>query len=518
MIHSQRWLSGVLFVTLVLGAASSAALLRAQDQGGDAQGDKKEDKEKKDDKDAKKKVEDKWFAVTGGDVYTGTGAVLRGATVLSKNGKIEKIEFDVDLPPDTKTLDATGYRVYPGLVAISSQGLLGNAAGDYEDTIDPFNSRMILGLATGITTTGTGSSAVKLKRFSVEGMVLADKLYATFSWSNRAPRAKVDLHDKFKATAEYLRQYREWEKKVKDQKDLAEPAKKNVDSACLSVLKNEQTAKFVANDRDELLGIARLAQEFGFRPLIEGAQEAWTIADELGRAGARVILTPRDRRPKDEQQAREGGSSIENAALLHKAGVQIAVVPSTEGVDLGGIAGRDIIHLPVEVGFAVRGGLSEQAALESMTIVPARMLGVSHRVGTLEVGKDCDLIVTDGDVLHYKTFVQYAVVDGKQVYDKEKELFYAQIRPRPAAPVEPKKLDKGESEPKPKEGEAKSDEAKKDGENSDDAKKDGAEGGDEKKDKDKDAEKKDAGGDRGEEGGVEEGRGAQQGDGSLQDG
>ena len=79
----------------------------------------------------------------------------------------------------------------------------------------------------------------------------------------------------------------------------------------------------------------------------------------------------------------------------------------------------------------MRGGLPEQAALEAITIVPARMMGVSHRLGSIEVGKDCDLIVTDGDVLHYRTFVQYAIVDGRVMYDKQDELFFAHIRPRP---------------------------------------------------------------------------------------
>ena len=101
------------------------------------------------------------------------------------------------------------------------------------------------------------------------------------------------------------------------------------------------------------------------------------------------------------------------------------------------------MHLPIEVGFAIRGGLPEDAALASVTTVPARLLGVSHRVGTLEVGKDCDLIVTDGDLLHYQTFVQYTVVDGDIVYDKQDELFFAHIRPRddsllaPLVPFDP---------------------------------------------------------------------------------
>jgi adenine deaminase len=114
-------------------------------------------------------------------------------------------------------------------------------------------------------------------------------------------------------------------------------------------------------------------------------------------------------------------------------------------VVLMGIAGRDILHLPIEAGFAVRGGLSERAALEAMTIVPARALGVDHRVGSLEVGKDCDLIVTDGDLLHYETFVQYAVVEGKLVYDKQEELFFAHIRPRSDAGLAPaERIDPGE--------------------------------------------------------------------------
>ena len=477
-----RLLAGAACMLAVLFLAPSSALAFQDEEGETASA-------QPDDAKADDKTPERWFAVTGGDVHTGRGGSLRGATVLAKNGKIEKIGYDLVLPPDTKVLDARGHRVYPGLVAISSQGLVGSSNSDFEDTADPFNTRMILGLATGITTTGAGTSAVKLKRFSVDGMVLAEKIFATFTWSNRAPRGKADLREKFRVTSEYLRQYREWEQKVKDQKDLAEPSKKGVDNSCLAVLKGDQTAKFTANGRDELLGIARLAQEFGFRPVIEGAQEGWTVADELGRAGARVILTPRDRRPKDEQQAREGGTSIENAARLYNAGVQIAVVPSTEGVDLGGIVGRDIIHLPVEVGFAVRGGLPEQAALEAMTIVPARILGISHRVGTLEVGKDCDLIVTDGDILHYETFVQWAVVDGKQVYDKEKELFYAQIRRREPLEPAPRELDKGETPTEPKDAESE-DEAK-DGEEQDDGTKEG-----EKKDgEDKDDEQGDGPGD-----------------------
>jgi len=400
-------------------------------------------------KDKKKPDEDRWLAVSGADVYIGPGALLREATVLCKNGKIHKIGHDLDLPPETKIIDATGMHVYPGLVSPSSSGLLGNTASDFEDSIDPFNRNMILGLAAGITTTGVGNSAVKLKRFSIKDAQVRDRAFVTLTWSGRNPQGKKNLREKLMATSEYLRKYRDWEERVKREKDLKEPAKKDVDPGLLSVFKNEAYARFSANDRDDLLGIARLAQEFGFRPVIEGCTEGWTVADELGRAGAMAILTIRTQSPKDENLVRAGGSSIQNASILHRAGVSVAVVPGQDSVSLDGIVGRDIQHITVEAGFAVRGELPDDAAIASITSVPARMMGIGHRVGSLDVGKDADMIVTDGELLHYNTHVQWAIVDGKVVYDKEKELYFAHIRPRKQAAPAEIKLDKGETAPKP---------------------------------------------------------------------
>jgi imidazolonepropionase-like amidohydrolase len=378
-----------------------------------------------------------WLAVIGGEVHTGTGAVLRGATVLAKDGVIRAIGQGLHVPAEAKRIDASGLRVYPGLVAFDSSGLIGNAGSDFADTIDPFNSRLVLALAAGITTAGQSEAAVKLKRGEIEGVLMREKYLVLQNYASSNPTGKKALVEKLARASEYLREYRVWEEKKKDDKELKEPSRKGVDSNVLAILRGEVLARFNADSRSELLDIARLAQRYNFRPVIIGCAEGWTVADELGRAGAFAVVTPRYRRDKEEQFVRPGGSSIENAALLHKAGVQVAIVPAQKSVDLGGIVGRDILHLTIEAGFAVRGGLSEQAALEAITLVPARLLGVDHRVGTLEVGKDCDLVLTDGDILHYQTFVQYAVVAGKQVYDKQAELYFAHIRPRPSAELAP---------------------------------------------------------------------------------
>jgi hypothetical protein len=309
---------------------------------------------------------------------------------------------------------------------------------------------MLLALAAGITTTGQTSSTAKLKRYiasdsgrdyDFDGVVIGGKTLSSVSWGTAA--TKRSLREKLSGAARYLRTYRKWKGDVKKDKELKEPSKSGVDSTMVSILRGEIYARFNADYQDDLAGIARIAMEFGFRPVIAGCREGWVVADELGRAGAMAVLTPRTRRSKPEDLVAEGGSSIENAAILHSHGVQVAVIPGSRGIDLGGIAGRDIMHLPIEVGFAIRGGLSEEAGLASVTTVPARLLGVSHRVGTLEVGKDCDLIVTDGDLLHYQTFVQYTVVDGDLVYDKQEELYFAHIRPRddsllaPLVPFDP---------------------------------------------------------------------------------
>lgn len=436
-----------------LGALALAALSFLAQPAFAQDGDKKDDKKDEAAKDKKDEKKDEWFAVTGGDVYTGTGAVLRGATVLAKNGVIEAIGHEVEIPAEAKTLDATGQRVYPGLVAINSNGLFGMAAGDFADSVDPYNQRMLLALASGITTAGQSNTALKLKRRDIKNVVLRERYLATLSFSNSNPSGKREWVEKFDRAARYLREYRDWEEKKREQKDLKEPGSSGVDSTAKAILEGRVLARFNASNREDLLEIARLAQRFGFRPVIDGCVEGWTVADELGRAGAYAVITPRDRRDKEEQLVRDGGSSIENAAILHRSGVQVCVIPSTTGVDLGGIAGRDILHLPIEAGFAVRGGLTDQAALESITIVPARLLGVSHKVGSLEKGKDCDLIVLDGDVMHYQSLVQYTVVEGKIAYDKSAELFYAHIRPRPSDQLAPEaRQDKGETDEKPAEG------------------------------------------------------------------
>jgi hypothetical protein len=177
-----------------------------------------------------------------------------------------------------------------------------------------------------------------------------------------------------------------------------------------------------------------LSREFGLKLVLRGAVEGWSMVPEIARQGARVIVTPRTRRRPDETLLREGGSivrfgsSIENAALLHQGGVTVAILPGSTALSTGGIAGRDLMTLPMEAAFAVRGGLDEETALRAITLTPAELLGVADRVGSIDEGKDADLLVLDGDPLDYRTYVEKAYVNGKLLYDKDQETLFSHIK------------------------------------------------------------------------------------------
>lgn len=416
-----------------------------------------------DGEDETEEPEEAWFAVTGADVHTGTGSVLRGATVLCKDGKIHEIGYDLWMPEHTETVDATGYRVYPGLVAVNSFGLFGGSS-DLPNSFNPYGQNLVLALGSGITSALTSNEVGKLKYGTLDGVQVKTSVFRYLTFSKSNPAGKRTLRENLAKAARYIQVYAQYEQDKKNDKDLKEPSKSGIDSNLVALLRGQWRPVFRASERTDLLDIARLAQQYGFRPIIQGCREGWTVADELGRAGAAAILTPRDRRSKSESLVREGGSSIENAAILHAAGVPVTIIPSSPGISLGGIVGRDLMHLTVEAGFAVRGGLTEEAALAGITIEPARLMGIHHRVGSLEVGKDADMIITDGDILHYQTFVQWAVIEGEVVYDKEAHLYFAHIRPRPESSLAPEeRLDAGENPPEEAEEEVAEDAAEEDG-------------------------------------------------------
>jgi len=136
-----------------------------------------------------------------------------------------------------------------------------------------------------------------------------------------------------------------------------------------------------------------------------------------------------------DRPGRPNGATIENAAILTRHGIEVAVLPPGPyfgpgtGIGLSGLGGRDMLNINMSAAYAARGGLSERDAVRTLTINPARMLGVDHRMGSIEVGKDADIIITDRPLLDYMMLVRYSIIDGEIAYDKDAEGIFSHIRP-----------------------------------------------------------------------------------------
>ncbi|RTZ89459.1 MAG: hypothetical protein DSY81_07610 [Bacillota bacterium] len=381
-----------------------------------------------------------YLVIVGATIHTVTGPVIRGGTVLCKDGKIISIGEDIVAPSDAEKIDASGHHLYPGLVAFRSSGLVGS--GEPEKTQDPFALGTVMGLAAGITSTWNGSRVCKLIRGEVSDLTLRNKAFTSISYVSRNPTGKRELREALEKVQEHLRELERYESDKKENPEAKAPDDKwirGVFATARKLLTGKSIALTRASTIYDLREICELARRFEFEMIIEGAEEAWIEPGVLARCRASVVLTPRSRRDRDESRGAAGGSSIENARILYEHGVPVTIMPGSRGIALWGLAGRDLSHLPLEAAFAVRGGLSEEVAVESITIEPARLLGVADRIGSIEVGKDADFIIMDGDLLSYMSHVRWAVINGKIQYDKVEEGLLDHIRPA------------GEDEPEPPE-------------------------------------------------------------------
>lgn len=191
-----------------------------------------------------------------------------------------------------------------------------------------------------------------------------------------------------------------------------------------SLLKRETAMRIRVDTVDEIRDMVDLGQELGYDVVIEGGIEAWALGKELGAAEVGVIYTPRQRRRPQPDREDTTGSFVESPKIFEESGVPFAVATLSNSISMGGLAGRDLSSLPLEAAFAVRGGASERTALEAITIEPARMMGLEDRIGSIEKGKDADILILNGSPLDYRTYVQQAIVAGKVSYDRAKDRVY----------------------------------------------------------------------------------------------
>ncbi len=176
--------------------------------------------------------------------------------------------------------------------------------------------------------------------------------------------------------------------------------------AVAEVLQGRRRVQFHTHRHDDIATILRLREEFGFTLVLQHGTESWMLAEELAREGIGVSFTFIDSPGGKEEILR---MRMDAPALLDRAGVEVSL-NTDDGI-------TDSRLLFRTAAMAVRAGLSREAALRAVTLVPARQLGLADRIGSLERGKDADLVVLSGDPFAVDTQVLETWVEGQRVYD-----------------------------------------------------------------------------------------------------
>ncbi|MGH7179915.1 MAG: amidohydrolase family protein [Tepidisphaeraceae bacterium] len=383
------------------------------------------------------------IAVVGETVYTMAGAPIRNGVVLVRNGKIERVGAadEVLIPDGTRTFRAKV--ITPGLIdAHTIVGLQGfrNEPREQDQleksapiqpelrATDSFDGRerlleWIRGF--GVTTIHTGPEPGQLmpgqtmiiktrgptvddgllKASAMLSVTLGERAIAEERGKSPGTRAK-----EIAMLREQLVKAREYDRKrtLAATRPATNPSEDKSPSRDLRldvlvrVLKKELPLLITAHRAQDILSALKLAKEFDVRIVLDGASESYLLIDQIKSAGVPVIIHPTMFRSTRETE----NLSMETASKLRAAGVPIALQSAYEGY----VPKTRVVLF--EAALAASNGLKFEDALATITIDAARIIGVDNRVGSIEVGKDADLALYDGDPFEYTSHCTGTIIDG----------------------------------------------------------------------------------------------------------
>ena len=367
------------------------------------------------------------------------------ADLLIEDGKIRAIlrdgmEKPADVPVE-RTFDIQGMRVYPGFVEAHGHiGLDGYGIGyegqDYNemgdiispqlraiDGIEPRDPAIAEAMHAGVTTlcTGPGSAnvlggtfaAIKTVGRRVDEMCIKAEVAMKCAFGENPKRCYRDKGNSSRmSTAARLREMlfkaREYARKIDaagDDADKRPPFDMKLE-ALLPVIRGQMPLKAHAHQANDFFTALRIAHEFGVGITLEHVTEGHLVADLLAQEGVMVAIGPSlGHATKFELR----NKSWTTPGVLAKSGCHVSIITDSPWIPQH--------YLPLCAGLAVKAGMDPFDALQAITIHPAEHIGIADRIGSIEVGKDADLVVADGDPFDVQTRVISVWIDGKQVYD-----------------------------------------------------------------------------------------------------
>lgn len=372
------------------------------------------------------------------------GGVLRDAVnptpytadILCLDGKIAAIGQDLRAPEGCEIISVSGLHVYPGFVEAHGHiGLDGYGIGyegqDYNeygdiltpqlravDGIKPGDFAFAEAAAAGVTCvcTGPGSSnvlggtfaAIKTRGRRVEDMLVKAEVAMKCAFGENPKRCYRDKGNSSRmSTAAKLREMlfkaREYDRKIRaaggDESKL--PPFDMKLNAMLPVIRGEIPLKAHAHQADDMFTAIRIAREFGVKLTLEHCTEGHLVADLLAKEHLPMAVGPTFGNASKFELRKK---TWETPAILDKAGCQVSIITDAPVTPLK--------YLPLCAGLAVHAGMDPFHALQAITIHPARHAGIEDRVGSLEVGKDADIVVMDGSCFEISTNVLHVFING----------------------------------------------------------------------------------------------------------
>ena len=384
--------------------------------------------------------------IKNGKVLTMAGASFEKGCVLIENGKIKAIGETLEVPSGCEVIDATGCWVMPGIIeahchmGITEQkkGFEGDDCNEITDpvtpylkaidAINPMDAAFDDAVKAGITSAmiGPGSANVvggqfaflKTKGRIIDDLIVLEPAAMKVAFGEN-PKKNYSDQQKMPATRmamaallrESLFNAKAYERKKLAAEKAGEDFEMDFRKECwLPVLRKEIPLKVHAHRVDDIATALRIAKVFDVNLTFDHCSEGHLIAKEIADTHFPAIVGPSlAARNKIEIQ----NIDFKTSGLLHQAGVKVAITTDHPVVP--------IQYLPICAGFAAKEGLGIEEGLKAITINAAEICGVAERVGSLEVGKDADIAIFDGNPMEDFTHTLYTLIDGKVVYDKARE-------------------------------------------------------------------------------------------------
>lgn len=400
-------------------------------------------------------AQDRGIIIRGATLLPISGPPIPNGTIALYRGKIAAIGVNIPIPPRMETVDGTGKYVMPGLVdAMTSLGFAANDLNEPGDSftpqlraIDAFNPfgslgsgkpgpiRMKESLAGGVTTmyiapadaaviggqgavvktAGNDLAALLVREPASMDMALGEPPKKAASSKQRDPATRM-------AEVAMLRQMLVKAQEYDRNRAQNASAPRDLGMEALGkLLKREIPARIQANSATDIRNALNVAQEFNLDMILDGGAAAYEHRQALAARKIPVILGQISHPfvSNEEIPDRTDYPPVDEAlaAKLLAAGVKTAIASFSRAFGTLGPGGSSK-WLLLDASIAGGYGLTEEQVLQSVTLVPAQILGVSDRVGSLEKGKDADIIMLDGPPLSMKTWVERVYIGGELVHQR----------------------------------------------------------------------------------------------------